>query len=127
MTISIAVEATDKLGKLLRLIFSSDRPGEFVAAVHATKRLLATNGLDGHWVADRITAVPHAADRADRRDDDVDGEHEDRSAIWFCWHRKHRLSPKECAFIENIVTWSRPLSAKQRKWLGDIIDKLEAS
>jgi malate synthase len=116
MTISIAVEATDKLGKLLRLIFSSDRPGEFVAAVHATKRLLATNGLDGHWVADRITAVPHAADRADRRDDDVDGEHEE-----------HRLSPKECAFIENIVTWSRPLSAKQRKWLGDIIDKLEAS
>lgn len=127
-TTAIAVETTDKLAKLMRLIFSSDRPGEVVAAVDATKRLLATNGLDGHWVADRITApVAHADDRADRRDDDVDGEQEDRSAAWFCWHRRYRLSPKERQFVENIVERAAPLTPKQRKWLCDIVDRLEAA
>jgi hypothetical protein len=35
--------------------------------------------------------------------------------------------PKERAFIENIVERSAPLSEKQRKWLYDIVDRLEAA
>jgi DNA-binding transcriptional LysR family regulator len=115
----------DRVAKLIRLIFSSDRPGEVMAAVDATKRLLATNGLDCHWVADRITApVAHADDRADRHGDDGD---DDRSKAWFCWHRRHRLSPRERAFIERIRTWRGPLSEKQRQWLGNICDQLDAA
>jgi hypothetical protein len=128
MTTALATTDVDKIAKLVRLVFSSDRPGEIVAAVEAAKRLLATNDLDCHWVADRITApVAHADDRhADRRDDD-DNERDDHSAIWFCFHRKHRLSEKEFAFITNIVARARPLTPRQSKWVRDICDRLEAS
>jgi hypothetical protein len=54
-------------------------------------------------------------------------ERNDRSAAWFAFHRSHRLSPKERAFIEIICQWSAPLSDKQRKWLFDIVERLEAA
>jgi hypothetical protein len=125
---AVATTDVDRIAKLIRLIFSSDRQGEVVAAVDATKRLLATNGLDCHWVADRITAqVARADDRAHgARDGDDDGQ-DDRSAAWFCWHRRHRLSVKEKAFIENMVAWSGPLTPRQRKWIRDICDRLEGA
>jgi hypothetical protein len=114
-----------RMAKLIRLIFSSDKEGEIIAAVLAARRVLASENVDAHWVADRITApLAHADHRADRRDDDDDRD--DKSAIWFAFHRRHRLSPKECLFVENIVTRSAPLTPKQRKWLNDICDRLEA-
>jgi hypothetical protein len=118
----------DRVAKLIRLIFSSDRPGEVMAAVDATKRLLATNGLDGHWVADQISApVAHADDRAANRHGDDDDGRDDRSTIWFCFHRKHRLSEKELLFVENIVKRAAPLTPRQAKWIRDIADRLGAS
>jgi DNA-binding transcriptional LysR family regulator len=114
--------------KLIRLIFSSDKEGEIVGAVMAARRVLATNGLDCHWVADRIAApVAQGDHRADRRDDDDDDHRDDKSAIWFAWHRRRFLSPKEHAFIENIVERARPLTPKQRKWVFDICDRMEAA
>ena len=106
------------MAKLVKLVFSSDQPGEIIAAVTAARRVLETNGLDCHWIADRITApVAHA---------DVN-HRDDRSKAWFAWHRRHRLAAREREFIENIVRWSAPLTPKQRQWLRIIVDKLEAA
>jgi hypothetical protein len=127
MTTTIAVETTDKIAKLVRVIFSSDRPGEVAAAVDATKRLLTTNGLDCHWVADRIAAPVARPDASGRyRDDDDDDGQDDRSRIFFCWHRRRFLSPRERDFIERIRDWRGPISEKQRRWLHNICDHLEA-
>jgi hypothetical protein len=118
----IATVETGKLVKLLRLVFSSDKDGEVIAAVAAVKRLLASAGLDAHALADVVEhgtksiAVPHV----DRVDDD-DGD--DRSAIWFAFHRRYSLTPRDRQFIEGLTRW-HALSAKQRKWLGDICAKI---
>jgi len=110
-----AVE-TGRLAKLVRLIFGSDHDGEVIAAVAAAKRLLAASDLDAHWLADRLTA-PSALPTPHRSNDEGD----DRSAAWFAFHRRHFLSPKERAFVVNIVERSAPLSEKQRQWLNDIL------
>jgi DNA-binding transcriptional LysR family regulator len=127
MTTAIAPTDVDRLGKLLRLALVADKDGETVAAVAALKRSLQSVGLDPHFIADAFErgAAPlaRADDRADRRDDG-DGD-DDRSAIWFAWHRRYRLSAKERAFIENIVRWSAPLSPRQRQWLFNIVGRLE--
>jgi hypothetical protein len=47
---------TDKVGKLVRLMLSTDRDGEALAAVGALKRALDVAGLDCHAVADAIEA-----------------------------------------------------------------------
>jgi hypothetical protein len=119
MNTALASVDTDRLAKLIRLIFGSDRDGETVAAVAAVKRLLASAGLDAHALADIVEygtksiAVPHV-------DRDDDGGGDDRSAIWFAFHRRHSLSPRDRQFIEGLTRWHGTLSAKQRKWLGDI-------
>jgi hypothetical protein len=121
MTTALAAVETDRLAKLLRLIFSSDKPGEVIAAIDAAKRVLSSENLDAHWLADRLTApavTPPPNKSAERND---------RSAAWFAFHRSHRLSPKERKFIESIVQWAAPLSPKQRQWLHDIVERLEAS
>lgn len=118
MSTALATVETERLAKLLRLIFGSDQDGEIVAAVAAVRRILAASDVDHHWLADRLTA-PIALAAVDNCED-----RDDRSDAWFCFHRRNMLSPKERAFIENIVARSAPLSSKQRKWLHDICDKL---
>jgi DNA-binding transcriptional LysR family regulator len=117
MTTALASIETDRLAKLVRLIFGSNKDGEVVAAVAAAKRLLASGNVDAHWLADRLTA-PIALPACER---------DDRSAAWFAFHRRHFLSPKERAFIQNIVERSASLSPKQKQWLNDIVDRLEAA
>jgi hypothetical protein len=115
--------APDRLAKLIRLIFSTDKEGEIVAAVTAAKRILISETLDAHFVADNFLrgATSIMLPTPDKRD-----ECDDRSAAWFCYHNRKRLSPKEQAFVENIVERTAPLSPKQRKWLCDIVDRLES-
>jgi DNA-binding transcriptional LysR family regulator len=124
MTAALATAETDRLSKLIRLTFTSDKTGEIAAAVAAVRRLLESSGLDAHWLADAVErgATPVVVQPEERRD-----ERDDRSDIWFCFHRRHRLSPKERAFIENVVDRSRPLSNKQRQWLHDIVERLVAA
>jgi hypothetical protein len=119
MSNALASVETGKLAKLIRLIFGSDQDGEIVAAVAAAKRLLAASDLDAHWLADRL-AAPSTLPTSERSG----GEGDDRSAAWFAFHRRHFLSPKERAFVVNIVERSAPLSPKQRQWLNDICDRL---
>jgi hypothetical protein len=110
---------TDRLAKLIRLIFSTDKTCEAVAAIAAVKCILTSENVDAHWLADRFTE-PIALPRADKRE-----ERSEQSDAWFAFHHRHLLSPKERAFVENIFEWSAPLSDKQRRWFWDIIAKLE--
>jgi hypothetical protein len=121
MISALAVAETDRLAKPLRLVFSSDKAGEITAAVAAVRRILAAADLDGHWLADHLTApvalpVKEDIKHTDHADDDT-------SLAWFCFHRRHQLSPKERLFTESIVRWSTSLSPKQRQWLFDIADR----
>jgi hypothetical protein len=121
MSTALATVDTARLVKLIRLIFGSNRDGEVVAAVAAVKRILAASDLDAHWIADRLAAPTTLPTVDDNRED-----RDDRSDAWFVFHRRHQLSPKERAFIENIIQWSSPLSPKQRQWLSDIVERLVA-
>jgi hypothetical protein len=117
MTTALAIADVARLAKLIRLIFGSDQPGEITAAVAAVRRTLEANNVDHHWLADRL-AAPIALPACER---------DDRSAAWFCFNRRDLLSPKERAFICNVVERSAPLSPKQKQWLFDLVDRLEAA
>jgi hypothetical protein len=118
-TAALAATETDRLAKLLRLIFGSDQPGEITAAVAAVRRLLAASDLDHHWLADRLAAQPIAVP-AERREPDED----DHSLAWWCFHRRDHLPPKERRFIESLTRWRGTISDRQRVWLHDICDRL---
>jgi hypothetical protein len=127
MTTAIATTDVDRISKLLRLALVADKDGEAIAAIGALKRSLQSVGLDPHFIADAFKRGASPVARADDRERHHDDDGDDCSKVWFAWHRRHRLSAKERNFIENVAAWSGPLSARQRKWLGDIVDKLEAA
>jgi hypothetical protein len=104
-----------------RLIFGTDNDGEIVAAVGGARRLLAASNLDGHWLADIVERRTKSIEFVDRRDDDPD---HDRSAVWFAFHRRYSLTPRDRQFIEGLTRWRGPLSIKQQKWLRDVCDTL---
>jgi hypothetical protein len=118
-----AIADVDRFAKLLRLAFATDKTHEAIAAIGAAKRLLDSSGLDAHWVADTFE---RGATLVAQMPDDESSERDDRSAAWFCFHRRRSLSPKERLFIENIVERAAPLTPRQAKWLHDIVDRLEA-
>jgi hypothetical protein len=120
MTTALATVDTDRLAKLIRLIFGSDRDGEIVAAVAAVRRILASGNVDAHWLADRLAAPAIVGVAKERQRDDG---HE-RSLIWFAWHRRDFLTPKEQGFIGSLTRWHGPISERQRQWLNAICDKL---
>lgn len=115
-----------RLAKLLRLALVADHDGEAIGAIHALRRALASSGLDPHFVADAFLRGTQPMAIVDRPDDS-DGEHDDgddRSSIWFAYHRRYSLTPRDRQFVEGLTRWHGTLSAKQRKWLADILDKL---
>jgi hypothetical protein len=117
--------ASAKIAKLLRLALIAGMDSEILAAVSALKRSLAAAGLDAHYVVDAFErgtspSAPSISPDVGRNDGDGD----DRSAVWFAFHRRYSLSPRDRQFIERLTEWRGPLSTKQRKWLGDILDKL---
>jgi hypothetical protein len=94
---------------------------EVGAAVAAVKRLLAASDLDAHWLADIVERGTKQSALVDRHDD---GPDHDRSAVWFAFHRRWSLTPRDRQFIEGLTRWRGPLSTKQEKWLRDVCDKL---
>jgi hypothetical protein len=113
VTTALASVDVDKLGKLLRLALIADQDGEITGAIHALKRSLASCGLDPHYIADCFErgASPVSVPLAAEHDED------DTSLVWFVWHRRERLSPKEPSFIETLTRWRGKISERQRKWL----------
>jgi hypothetical protein len=143
----LAPAIATKLGGLLRLLLSSDRPGEVNAAVAAIHRVLRANGLDAHALAQR---VEHAngniteaemkliydagfragqAAKEDHHGDDF--RNLDGSSSWEAmasWCRRHadQLGESEQRFIRSVsvqLCWWEP-SDRQGKWLKGIFYKL---
>jgi hypothetical protein len=119
-TAALATVENAKLAKLIRLALISDEAGEILGAIAAVRRMLAASNLDAHWLADIIErgASPSAPSISPNAQGD------DRSSIWWCWHHRDRLSPKEARFVETSTRWRGTISDRQRQWLRDICDKL---
>jgi hypothetical protein len=119
----IAVEH-GRIGKLLRLALVADQDGEITGAIHALRRALTTCGLGPHDVVDAFERGAQPIAPAELDDDHDRGQDRDRSDIWFAYHHRHQLSPRDAHFVNSIARWSGPLSDRQRKWLTDICNKL---
>ena len=100
-----SAKVIEQLAKLIRLIFISDHPGEVSSAVDKVL-----------WLADRLTAPPQKQ---------ANDQHDEKSTVWWCYHHRHLLSPRDRQFIEGLADWRGPLSPKQQNWLNDIVAKLE--
>jgi hypothetical protein len=118
--------ATDKLGKLLRML-SSDKDGEVLAAASAIMRTLAAEGSDIHKLADALCQPqPSTSAQAQRREEPRRSQHEDsddwHSVACECQAHSERLSPREQDFVEDMVKWSalRTPTEKQQAWLLSI-------
>jgi hypothetical protein len=103
-----------RLAKLLRLALVADRDGEGLGAIHALRRALASSGLDA-FLRGAQPDTPSIS---------TDTLGDDKSLVWFAWHRRDRLSVKEASFIESLKDWRGTISERQRVWLRDICDKL---
>jgi hypothetical protein len=107
----------DRLEKLVRML-SSDKDGEVLAATAAIRRVLATEGLDIHSLADALCRpAPRAEQRAPHKDRAEDTD-------WYsmaceCDAHEDRLSEREQKFISDMVTWTarRAPTEKQQAWL----------
>ena len=125
MNRAVATVEPERFAKLLRLALGSDKDGEIIGAVVALKRSLAAAELDTHWIVDTFERGAQVT-CTQVTSDDTSSKRDDRSAAWFCFHRRYSLSPKERLFVENIVQRATPLTPRQAKWLHDIVDRLEA-
>jgi len=110
-----------RLAKLLRLALVADHDGEIIGAVCALKRALASAGLDPHHIVD---AFERGTSQVAPSISPADVAGDDRSLVWFAWHRRDRLSVKEAAFVESLTRWRGTISDRQRVWLHDICDRL---
>jgi hypothetical protein len=110
-----------RLAKLLRLALVADHDGEAIGALHALKRALCSAGLDPHFVANAF--LRGAQPDTPSISPDAEGD-DDRSLVWFAFHRRDRLTPKEAAFVESLTRWRGTISERQRVWLRDICDEL---
>lgn len=106
-----------RLGKML-LMLSSPQGGEVVAAARAIERTLHDAGHDWHDLVQALLPSPAPPDPAD-----LSG---DKSTVWWCFHRRHLLSPRDRQFIEDLTNRRKPLSPKQKNWLCAIREKLES-
>ena len=110
---------TGKLGRLLPRL-ASDRDGEVLATVAAIRRTLTREGFDLHDLAARLSDAAPARRAAPTP---PEGAAPLAMAAWLDRHARHRLSPKEAAFVaaaHRLLTTRRTLSLKQMAWLRDL-------
>jgi|RhiMetdeSRZDD1v2_1073273.scaffolds.fasta_scaffold1106186_2 hypothetical protein len=114
-----------KLTKLLLLLLSSDQDNEALTARRKLTWLLREKGLDSHdlvatlLASESDTGVQHADRHAGRM------RNSDTSTVGWCHQRRHLLKARDQKFIEDLMTWRRPISDDQRQWLHDIVGKIE--
>jgi hypothetical protein len=105
-----------KISKLLPRL-GSNHDGEVVATARAIERVLRGAGHDWHDLVPALLPPPVQPDAVDLWTD--------KSTVRWCFHRRNLLSPRDCRFIKDLTGWHKPLSSAQRKWLHDIVAKLE--
>jgi hypothetical protein len=105
-----------QLGKLIPRL-GSNYDGEVVATARAIARVLRVAGHDWHDLVQALFPSPAQPDAVDLTSD--------KSTVWWCFHRRNLLSPRDRRFIEDLTDSHKPLSPAQRKWLHDIVAKLE--
>jgi hypothetical protein len=106
-----------RVSQLLRLTLSTNRDGEALAGLAASRRTLEATGLDIHAVADAVEA---GLGRSPAPFHEPDW----RSTARFCRSRPDLLNEREARFIATIMKRDQPLSPKQQKWLSDIESRL---
>jgi len=138
-----------KLAPLIRLL-SSDQDGEALAAARAINRLLKSNGVDIHVLADHVEktngssltdaemkklydagydAGVRAAENKNHGSDDfhsVDGTPAWHEIARFCQQNGIRLRENERTFVNDMASrtvWREP-TPKQEKWLRSIFFRL---
>ena len=79
--------------------------------------MLRRAGCDWH---DLAKALVPSTTRSDAGSPDSE-----RSAIRWCYYRRHLLSLRDAKFIDVLICSWTPLSDKQCAWLDDIVAKLE--
>jgi hypothetical protein len=117
MTSTALAPIVPRLKKLL-LLLSSSHDGEVVGAARAIGRALERAGSDWHEFADSIS-LRH----------DAQGRH--LPPDWLdmaraCRDQAHRLTPREFAFVNDMVLWRGHPTEKQFSWLSAIYRKLAA-
>ena len=104
------------------MMLENDQAGEVAAAAGALKRTLAGVGMDPHTfaaaVASSLSGAPALVPLHDRDGDDW------RSIVAHCLKHRDRLPGKEVTFLRGLLEYETTLSARQRKWLLDIRDRL---
>jgi hypothetical protein len=138
----LAVVNAEKIGKLIKML-SSSNDGEVVAAARAILRTLEAEGGDIHELAERVEESKLSEAEMRRIYDRAfaDGRESVAAAANFSTLRgpsfyemaceiQHkddgRLTPKERDFVEDMVRWCarREPSEKQGKWLHAIYCKV---
>ncbi len=104
------------VGQLLRLLGSSS-DGEVTAAARAICRALARDGLDLHWLGDRVDGALTNDTEAKPR---LDVEDHQATAAWLLEHRRQWLRKTEIDFLETMCGWIGDPTHKQAAWLNKL-------
>jgi hypothetical protein len=118
MTRTILAPIGPMLGKLIPRL-ASNHDGEVAATARAIDRVLRSNRLDWHDLAEAI-CLPLSPAIQPRDDRDW------RDTLAFCATRMSRLSSREREFLRSIARWRGTISERQRSWLEAIADKLRS-
>ena len=111
----------DKIAILIPRL-ASDKDGEVVATVRAIGRQLQKSGSDWHDLASRLTIPVHV----DTPETSFSGVRFYREAVmWILDNGNGAIGEKEFDFLINLrASLSRRApTAKQAKWLGDILER----
>jgi hypothetical protein len=123
-----------RVGQLLRLALSTDKDGEALSALAATRRTLAANGLDHHTLAAAVETglrAPAVADPAEpyrpRQERHEHQARDWRAEVKFCHRHRDQLFGSEHGLIDTLLKWQGMPTPKQLDWLGRIIERMRAN
>lgn len=119
---TIMPSVRERLASLLKLLLSTDKDGEALAAKNAINRTLLGAGLDLHALAGEIENPAGAAARRERPDK---SPHDWREKLAHCDAREELLTPWEQSFIQSLRRWTGKLTERQGTCLDAIYERVK--
>ena len=120
-----------RIGALLRLSLSTDKPGEAVAALAALRRALGSAGLDLYQLAGAVEkglqTPPAAPPPRPRQEPPQEPSRDWRAEVKYCHRHRDRLAEHECGLIDTLMKWRGTPTPKQLEWLGRIVQRIKAA